>query len=167
MHKTANIVKKVNKWNEKYRLQAYHDIRRYDTGGQSQYYAADDLGETMSEHRLEVLRGELPLPVDIRQDTAPFVDYLGLLARFPADSHRIVDDDRREHDGDGELRCSEPLCHGDARDQGDDRGGMRRRHAPGGEEEFEIEFMVNQQMDERLERLCDQCAEESRDQRSV
>lgn len=112
-------------------------IKRYQqTDSETQDHPAKNLTERVPEHRLEVFRRELAFVVDIAQDSAPFIDHFGLLARRASDAHRIVDDDRGEGEADREIHGSDSVGQSDGSNQGDHPGGVAGGHSAGGKQQM-------------------------------
>ena len=86
--------------------------------------SSQHLAERVTQHGLQIFRGELTFSVDVTENTAPLVDDLGLLAGRPSDAHGIVNDNRRKGGGYGKVYSPDALGEADAGHQCNDAGGM-------------------------------------------
>lgn len=106
------------------KLKSNDGVCHQQTHDKSKNGSPQHLAEGVTQHGLQIFRGELAFSVDVTEDSAPLVDDLGLLARRPPDAHGIVDDYRCKGGGYGEVYSPDALGEADAGHQCNDSGGM-------------------------------------------
>jgi len=95
------------------------------------------------------------------------VQELCLLAGFEPDSHCVVHDDDRDNYADGEWERVQPIDNSRRGRHGADRGRMAARHTAVAENARQVQRMVHERVNDRLQNLCRAPANEAAEQHAV